>query len=365
MVVEIVQGGIEVVFWVGSSSTFLIGLVFGARRGGRMGCGVQRQDLAMCSPWLMIFSVFLSLGLGASALGEDSFSKLLEPVKPLVGGSVEQRKDADVGRNRVVPKESAGASDVAQRARELLGLVKPDGKTAPTGEKAKPASPSPSMEGRADGPMVLTTDLLEIAIAKDLGVRMGVREGEVRVKVIKEWMPLNIPSSAHFVEAFNLQGGGLTSMMAFYIRVISGGLVMGEWPIQARVELFQDVWVAQQRMERGQVVEDDAVESKRIDVLKERAVPLPNSFKLTGYELSMPVAAGKVLTRRDIIEKELVKKGQMVDVLVSQGSLSLRMKAMALEGGAAGITVKLRNLDSRKEFFGEVVAEGQVSVKLF
>jgi flagella basal body P-ring formation protein FlgA len=55
----------------------------------------------------------------------------------------------------------------------------------------------------------------------------------------------------------------------------------------------------------------------------------------------------------------------MADVLVSQGSLSLRMKAMALEGGAVGITVKLRNLDSRKDFFGEVIGEGQVSVKLF
>ena len=322
------------------------------------------------------FFIFIgTLGLGASGFGEDSFSKLLEPVKPPGGGGVAEKRELEASSNRVAPapKGIGGADDVARRARELLGLVKPDGKPgvkaggkAPQGGEQVGSSGVPAISvARADGPMVLTGDLLELAIAKDLGVRMGVREGEVRVKVIKEWMPLNIPSGGHFVEAFNLQGGGLTSMMAFYIRVISGGLVMGEWPIQARVELFQDVWVAQQRMERGQVVEDNAVESKRIDVLKERAVPLPASFKLTGYELAMPIPAGKVLTRRDIVEKELVKKGQMVDVLVSQGSLSLRMKAMALEGGAAGITVKLRNLDSRKDFFGEVIGEGQVSVKLF
>jgi flagella basal body P-ring formation protein FlgA len=322
------------------------------------------------------FFIFIgTLGLGASGFGEDSFSKLLEPVKPPGGGGVAEKRELEASSNRVAPapKSIGGADDVARRARELLGLVKPDGKPgvkaggkAPqVGEQAGSSSVPATAVSSTDGPMVLTGDLLELAIAKDLGVRMGVREGEVRVKVIKEWVPLNIPSGGHFVEAFNLQGGGLTSMMAFYIRVISGGLVMGEWPIQARVELFQDVWVAQQRMERGQVVEDNAVESKRIDVLKERAVPLPASFKLTGYELAMPIPAGKVLTRRDIVEKELVKKGQMVDVLVSQGSLSLRMKAMALEGGAAGITVKLRNLDSRKDFFGEVIGEGQVSVKLF
>lgn len=327
----------------------------------------------MGSTRFRFFILIVTLGLGASGFGEDGFSKLLEPVKPSGGGGGSEKRESDANSNRVAPKSAGGAEEVARRARELLGLVKPEGKPevkpggkAPqVGEQAGSSGAPATAVARADGPMVLTGDLLELAIAKDLGVRMGVREGEVRVKVIKEWMPLNIPSGAHFVEAFNLQGGGLTSMMAFYIRVISGGLVMGEWPIQARVELFQDVWVAQQRMERGQVVEDDAVESKRIDVLKERAVPLPASFKLTGYELAMSIPAGKVLTRRDIIEKELVKKGQMVDVLVSQGSLSLRMKAMALEGGAVGITVKLRNLDSRKDFFGEVIGEGQVSVKLF
>lgn len=325
----------------------------------------------MYSTRFRFFVFIVTLGLEASGFGEDSFSKLLEPVKPSGGGGVAEKKGVEASSNRVAPapKSMGGAEDVARRARELLGLVKPEvkpgGKAPQVGEQAGSSGGPATAVARADGPMVLTGDLLELAIAKDLGVRMGVREGEVRVKVIKEWMPLNIPSGVHFVEAFNLQGGGLTSMMAFYIRVISGGLVMGEWPIQARVELFQDVWVAQQRMERGQVVEDNAVESKRIDVLKERAVPLPASFKLTGYELAMPIPAGKVLTRRDIVEKELVKKGQMVDVLVSQGSLSLRMKAMALEGGAAGITVKLRNLDSRKDFFGEVIGEGQVSVKLF
>ncbi len=327
---------------------------------------VSHQDFGMCLLRLRFLAGMLIFGLGVSGFGEDTFSKLLVPVKPPSERVGELKKGADSSSlDRVVPKGAVAGEDVAKRARELLGLGKMVEKAPTTGNSEELSSAPGRTVPRADGPMVLTGDLLELAIAKDLGVRMGVREGEVRVKVIKEWVPLNIPSGAHFVEAFNLQGGGLTTMMAFYIRVISGGLVMGGWPIQARVELFQDVWVAQQRMERGQVVDDDAVESKRIDVLKERTVPLPASFELSGYELAMPIPAGKVLTRRDIVEKELVKKGQMVDVLVSQGSLSLRMKAMALEGGAVGITVKLRNLDSRKDFFGEVIGEGQVSVKLF
>lgn len=327
--------------------------------------GGQQQDFRMRSLRFKIFFFVCTLGLRWSAFGEDSFSKLLEPVKPS-REEIGQLKNevANPPPNRAISKTSGGPEEVARKARELLGLGNASNKALVVKEQTGPANVSAPAVAKVDGPMVLTGELLELAIAKDLGVRMGVREGEIRVKVIKPWMPLNIPSSTHFVEAFNLQGGGLTSMMAFYIRVISGGLVMGEWPMQARVELFQDVWVAQQRMERGHVVEDDAVASKRIDVLKERTVPLPASFKLSGYELAMPVPVGKVLTRRDIIEKELVKKGQMVDVVVSQGSLNLRMKAMALEGGAMGITVKLRNLDSRKEFFGEVVGDGQVSVKL-
>ncbi len=311
-----------------------------------------------CKVLLFWGSLLLSLKCAVSGVRADDFLKLLEPVQPN-GAKVEgggKRESAGVGAR------GGGAEDVARRARELLGLV------AKPVEKNPAVKAEPKAEGKEakpDVPMVLTQDLLQVAIARDLGVRTGVKEGEVRVRVVKDWAPLNIPSSNYFVESFQLQGGGLTSMMAFYIRLISGGLVMGEWPVQARVELFQDVWVAQSRMERGQVVEEDAVSVQRIDVLKERSVPLPSSFKLTGYELAMPVPVGKILCRRDIVEKELVKKGQMVDVMVNQGSLNLRMKAMAVEGGASGMTVKLRNLDSRKEFFGEVTGEGVVSVKLF
>jgi flagella basal body P-ring formation protein FlgA len=39
------------------------------------------------------------------------------------------------------------------------------------------------------------------------------------------------------------------------------------------------------------------------------------------------------------------------------------MRAMALEGGAAGTVIRVKNLDSNKEFVGQVINENQVQVR--
>ena len=48
--------------------------------------------------------------------------------------------------------------------------------------------------------------------------------------------------------------------------------------------------------------------------------------------------------------------------MAQQGLLAIRMKALALENGAAGDLIKLRNLESRKEFNGQILNENQVQV---
>jgi flagella basal body P-ring formation protein FlgA len=73
--------------------------------------------------------------------------------------------------------------------------------------------------------------------------------------------------------------------------------------------------------------------------------------------------AGRPLTRRDVIERPVVRKGQLVEVVAQQGALNLSMKALALESGAAGDLIKLRNLESRREFCGQVLHESKVQVQ--
>jgi flagella basal body P-ring formation protein FlgA len=146
--------------------------------------------------------------------------------------------------------------------------------------------------------------------------------------------------------------------MGFTLRVVSDGKIVGEWPIQVRVELWQDVWVSTQRIDRGMVLDSGLLTQKRLDVLREFVMPLTVDQDLQGFEVNQTVQSGRPITRREIVEKTVVKKGQLVE-----GGLNIRMRAIAVEGGPAGAVIRVRNLDSQKEFVAQVLNENQVQVR--
>jgi flagella basal body P-ring formation protein FlgA len=53
----------------------------------------------------------------------------------------------------------------------------------------------------------------------------------------------------------------------------------------------------------------------------------------------------------------------MVEVSAAEGGLTISMKAMALQSGAQGEAVTLRNLESRKDFTAFVIDENRVQVR--
>jgi len=74
------------------------------------------------------------------------------------------------------------------------------------------------------------------------------------------------------------------------------------------------------------------------------------------------VAPGRPLTRRDVSERPVIHKGDVVDVIAHQGVFSIRMKAQALENGIKRELIKMRNIESRKDFTAQVVNESEVEV---
>jgi flagella basal body P-ring formation protein FlgA len=63
-----------------------------------------------------------------------------------------------------------------------------------------------------------------------------------------------------------------------------------------------------------------------------------------------------------VIARPVVRKGQVVEVVAQSGMLAISMKAMALESGAMGDQIRLRNLENRREINGEVINENKVQI---
>jgi flagella basal body P-ring formation protein FlgA len=209
---------------------------------------------------------------------------------------------------------------------------------------------------------MLTEAELIAAIEKDFPRRFPIK-GELKVSLSRPWAPVKLPGADFFAECIQIAGNSLGSNMAFTLRVVSDGKIVGEWPMQVRVELWQDVWVSTQRIDRGTLLESGLLSQKRLDVLREFVTPLTVDQDLQGFEVNQTVQSGRPITRREIVEKTVVKKGQLVDAVASEGGLNIRMRAMAMEAGPAGAVIRVRNIDSQKEFVAQVLNENQVQVR--
>lgn len=240
--------------------------------------------------------------------------------------------------------------------------VVPASTPPPTAATKSIASPAASVPDGAATALLLTEGELLAAIEKDLPKRYSI-QGELRVSLARPWVALQLASSDFFAECVQLPPSGLASNMPVIVRGISGGKILGEWPLQLRVQVWQDAWVAPQRFERGQVLSRGMLTVQKVDILREPNPVITEDQDLSGFELAQSVQQGRPVTRRDLVERTLVKKGQFVDAIANEGLLSLRMRAVAVDGGPAGAVIRVRNLDTRKEFFAQVINENQVQVR--
>jgi flagella basal body P-ring formation protein FlgA len=240
------------------------------------------------------------------------------------------------------------------------------GKDAQASPTVKKDPVSADKAGSGAGEAGLLRDLTEVdlvdAVQKDL-LRRFPSLGELKVFLTRPWKPVPLPAGDFFAECLQLPGNGLQSNMNFTVRVVSAGKIVGEFPIQSRVELWQDVWVSSQRLDKGTVLDRGMLNSVRVDALREYVSPLTVDQDYLGFEVSQPLQAGRPLTRRDIVEKTVVKRGQLVEAVAAEGGIKIRMRAMAMEAGPAGAVIRVKNVDSQKEFVAQVLNENQVQVR--
>jgi flagella basal body P-ring formation protein FlgA len=180
-------------------------------------------------------------------------------------------------------------------------------------------------------------------------------DGELQLETIR---PLQLPAATSplLVEVIEFPAALASSMIT---RVRVGDI---EQTLVLRAQLSREVWVTRTPSVRDASFDAGELDTRRVDVLRERDA-VPAAEACADYTFNRPVPASRILTWRDISRRALVRKGQIIEVAAIDGALSITMKALAMENGAAGETVKVRNLDSKKEFNALVVADARAEIR--
>lgn len=219
----------------------------------------------------------------------------------------------------------------------------------------------PSAAVRADEPArsLYSSDQLVQEITRSLQSHFHL-QGELNVDLPRPWTP---PAQAAQKWDFAIAEfpGIPGANMLLRIRLRADGQVVDDHALMVHASLWRDVWVAREPLRDGTVFSPDLLDTRRADVFVERDA-LPAEEGGDSYIFARQVAPDRIITWHDIARRPLVHRGEVVDVTASEGSLSLRMKALAIETGARGDLILVRNLESRKDITAIVTGDDEVEI---
>lgn len=238
----------------------------------------------------------------------------------------------------------------------LFTLVLSLGLSAPLGmaQSAQAGTPPASVE------LAFDRDSFSLEFSRLLTTQFAVEEGELAVETLsslpREFQGL-VGWSVELVQA----PAAPSTYSQVRVRLHGPGRASVEFPMNVRMQHWQDVWVAKDAVSRGDAFNPASLELRRVDVLRERNVVSASKVNADlVFRNALP--PGRLVRWQDLERRALVHRGDLVEVVASDGMLVVKMKALALEDGAEGDTIQLRNLQSKRNISALVVAENQARV---
>ena len=134
--------------------------------------------------------------------------------------------------------------------------------------------------------------------------------------------------------------------------------------VRAKVEVFDEIVVAKNRINRGERIEekDLTLEERDIAMLPENYFRYPR--QILGTEAKTTIPKNSTIFEWMVKEMPLVHRGEEIAILVTAPNLLVKTQGVLLEDGYLGKTAKVKRSGSKKTLEGILVSSKEIEVKL-
>ncbi len=186
-------------------------------------------------------------------------------------------------------------------------------------------------------------------------------------------LAVDVPALSSFEEAWresgraevaieSREGQRFVGSVPLTVSLLEDGEEIKRAVVTARVKAEAPVWVATRSMSRGTLIRESDVSRER---RSENRVPnsMPSGLdSIVGFRTSRAIAAGKVWREEWIDRETRVRRNQHVRLRLRHGAMVIDGSGRAREDGSVGDFIRILNLDSKREIYGEIKPDGVVHV---
>ena len=144
--------------------------------------------------------------------------------------------------------------------------------------------------------------------------------------------------------------------------IIAGNKTEAVKPVSGRYDATTRVPVLTRQLRQGDVIERGDIEFKTLAQRQLRKDTVTDVKSLIGQSPSRIISPGRPIRVSEVSQPVMVKKGQTVAMHYTTPYMSIRTSGQALEDGAKGSLIRVKNNTSEKAISARVVAAGRVEV---
>lgn len=144
----------------------------------------------------------------------------------------------------------------------------------------------------------------------------------------------------------------------FRVNILVDGQVAQRVSVPTYIEVWQEVVLAAKPLGRNQPITAADVKTERMNLARVPSSAVFDPQDVLGQRTSRPLAANSVLRSDHIHQPPVIRRGDVVQVVVESERLRITTQAVAQENGGVGETIRLLNARSRKDIHARVV-DGQ------
>lgn len=205
--------------------------------------------------------------------------------------------------------------------------------------------------------LLLLTSVLQKQYVKDLG--------ELELRLSRPWTAVSVPDEAFTVKVLDIPSSGVAPVFIVRFELETAyGEHIGSWQAPLQAKVWREVWVAGSPLKRGDSLHGADLTRELRDMLqcRERFADFESGDDSLEFNGSVP--AGGPIYARLLRPRPIVHRGQSLVALVQDGAMVITLKVEALEDGASGQIIRVRNPASRRDLHGKVTDEQKILVSL-
>ena len=208
----------------------------------------------------------------------------------------------------------------------------------------------------------ITADMLATDLRTFIEGEMPWTQDETTIDVVAPTQDLVVPDGAVEIRWWPNPQYRWVGPGVFRGEVRVDGEVKRTILVRAQVEAYTDVLVAATDIPRGSLVSMSDVQLEKRAMSLMKGTVLKTMEDAVGQVARSTIFPGQVITSRQLMARQLIKRNQSITVEARAGGLVIRSQARALMNGSEGDLVTCMNLDSKEEFQGIVRKDGVVVV---